>query len=571
MRDSVSAGSESGDDFLHGALRTALLAAALLSMLPAYADYEAGQQAWDAGRVDEALAQWQTAAGSGDRRAMHALGRMYLQGFGVLQSFVEAHKWFNLAASRGDTAAAAERDALAEKMTPGKIARAQALARAWRPGETPVPATTDSHASTEADSPTPELIEETLTPTRDLTATGADSPDTTAAAPPAVELVEETSTPTRTLPSDAAPDQAAADSAGTTASPSPATVLDEETLTPTRDPTPDAGPTRRFRIGDLIQDCTHCPELVVVPAGTFRMGSPGSESGRFSGEGPVHRVTIAEPFAVGVHEVTFEEWDACVLEGGCGRYRAPDEGWGRGRRPVVNVSWDDARSYVDWLSGSTGEGYRLLSESEWEYVARAGTGSPFHFGETISTEKANYDGRYRYGAGRGGEAHTGGRRCRSARFRRTASGSTMCTGTCGSGCAIAGAGAMGGRRRTGVHARRRTVPTGWRVAAPGTTSPRTCAPPFATTTKPRSGAPWSGFGWPGCSLRRSGPGNRRPLGRGLHPRHPGRKPRPRATNRSRRPRLPIRARPRHERIGEAKSFGTAGTAPRWWWSRRART
>ena len=141
-------------------------------------------------------------------------------------------------------------------------------------------------------------------------------------ASPTPELVEETSTPTRTMPSDTGADRAAADSRETIATPSPAAELAEETSTPTRDPVPDASPTqpREFRKGDVIQDCAHCPEMVVVPAGEFQMGSPDSERGRFSGEGPVHRVTIGEPFAVGVHEVTFEEWDACVREGGCGAY-----------------------------------------------------------------------------------------------------------------------------------------------------------------------------------------------------------------------------------------------------------
>ena len=79
-----------------------------------------------------------------------------------------------------------------------------------------------------------------------------------------------------------------------------------------------------------------------------------------------------------------------------------DEGWGRGRLPVINVSWKDAQSYVRWLSRETGGEYRLLSESEWEYMARAGTTGPFHFGSAISTEQANYDGNYAYGSGRKG-------------------------------------------------------------------------------------------------------------------------------------------------------------------------
>ena len=158
-------------------------------------------------------------------------------------------------------------------------------------------------------------------------------------------------------------------------------------------------------VGERFRDCdgTWCPELVVVPAGSFMMGSPLSETGRYDDEGPVHRVRIAQPFAVGVYEVTFAEWDACVRDGGCGGHRADDEGWGRGRRPVIDVSWEDAQSYVRWLSRKTGEKYRLLSESEWEYVARGGTTGPFHLGATISTDEANYNGLYIYGSGRQGQ------------------------------------------------------------------------------------------------------------------------------------------------------------------------
>ena len=86
-------------------------------------------------------------------------------------------------------------------------------------------------------------------------------------------------------------------------------------------------------------------------------------------------------FAVGRFEVTFTEWDACVSAGGCGGHRPGDEGWGRDRRPVVNVSWDDAKAYVSWISQRTGKSYRLLTEAEWEYVERAGTTSQYSWGE----------------------------------------------------------------------------------------------------------------------------------------------------------------------------------------------
>ena len=132
----------------------------------------------------------------------------------------------------------------------------------------------------------------------------------------------------------------------------------------------------------VFRDCDVCPEMVVVPPGSFMMGSPDSEAGRFDWEGPQHRVTIDYTFAVGVHEVTFEEWAACVRAGGCGGHEPYDYGWGQGRRPVIDVSWDDARAYADWLTEWTGEEYRLLSEAEWEYVARAGTETARYWGES---------------------------------------------------------------------------------------------------------------------------------------------------------------------------------------------
>ena len=135
------------------------------------------------------------------------------------------------------------------------------------------------------------------------------------------------------------------------------------------------------------RDCPECPEMVVVPAGSYRMGS---RDGR-SDELPVHEVAIGAPFAVGRYEVTFAEWDACARHGGCPRGEdiAEDRGWGRGRRPVINVSWDDAKRYVQWLSRKTGKAYRLPSESEWEYAARAGTQTAYSWGDEIGVNRAN--------------------------------------------------------------------------------------------------------------------------------------------------------------------------------------
>jgi formylglycine-generating enzyme required for sulfatase activity len=138
--------------------------------------------------------------------------------------------------------------------------------------------------------------------------------------------------------------------------------------------------------GALIEfrDCIDCPRMVVIPAGEFTMGSPPSEGGAEQ-----HRVTIATPFAASKFEITFEEWDACVMDGGCGGYRPDDEGWGRGEHPVVNMSWEDGQGYATWLSNKTGKPYRLLSESEWEYAARAGTTTRFGQGDGISPGQAN--------------------------------------------------------------------------------------------------------------------------------------------------------------------------------------
>jgi formylglycine-generating enzyme required for sulfatase activity len=153
---------------------------------------------------------------------------------------------------------------------------------------------------------------------------------------------------------------------------------------------------------DVFKECDKCPEMVVVPSGSFTMGSSGLEEGHQKDEEPQHSVTIPKPFAVGRFAVTFDEWDACVTDGGCNAYRPADR-FGRGRQPVIRVSWDDAKTYVAWLSRKTGKSYRLLSEAEREYVTRAGTTTPFWWGASISTYQANYDGTFTYSFGSKGE------------------------------------------------------------------------------------------------------------------------------------------------------------------------
>jgi formylglycine-generating enzyme required for sulfatase activity len=148
----------------------------------------------------------------------------------------------------------------------------------------------------------------------------------------------------------------------------------------------------RRAAGKPFRDCPECPEMVVVPTGRFVMGSPGTEHDRDNDEGPRHQVTISRSIAVGKYEITFEQWDACVAGGGCGGYRPPDRGWDRGRQPVINVSWEDAKAYVAWLREKTGKPYRLLSEAEWEYAARAGSTTRYWWGDDIGWDNANCRG-----------------------------------------------------------------------------------------------------------------------------------------------------------------------------------
>ena len=476
--------------------RSLLFAATFLFFgTTALADYGAGRKAWDAGRPAEALKQWQAAADREDRRAMLALGQLYLQGLGAPQDYVLAHMWFNLAASRGAKEAIGQRDALAAKMTPQQIASAQDRARAWRPdgaaaAPNAAPAPRRTASSPPAAPPPPRAIREAqaLLTTLGYKAGAADGkwgartgrayaaflrdaglPPGKVLTPDALRAMRAAARK-RNVAVPAAPagrkpagkrqadlhrivaagdvdglkaalkrdvDVNARDGKGWTAlmravdkgyalmvPPLLAAKADPNVrladgatglfiavlsghseivawlLKAGADPyvkgpkgrtAADVAAIKKISLG--FRDCDGCPEMAVVPAGSFTMGSPSDEKGRWDNEGPQHRVRIAKPFAVGRYEVTFAEWNACLAEGGCNGHRPGEKGWGRGRRPVINVSWKDAQSYVRWLSRKTGKRYRLLSEAQWEYAARAGTTGPFHTGPTISKDQANYQRR----------------------------------------------------------------------------------------------------------------------------------------------------------------------------------
>ena len=148
------------------------------------------------------------------------------------------------------------------------------------------------------------------------------------------------------------------------------------------------GADRQRAPGTVFRDCATCPELVVIPAGRFRMGCVSGRDCQ-DHERPVHDVELRS-FALGKYEVTFEEYER--FSRATGRDRPNDRGWGRGGRPAINVSWEDAEAYVAWLSRETGEAYQLPSESEWEYAARAGTTTRYTWGQDIGRNRANCDG-----------------------------------------------------------------------------------------------------------------------------------------------------------------------------------
>ena len=172
----------------------------------------------------------------------------------------------------------------------------------------------------------------------------------------------------------------------------------------------------RWQTGATFKDCRNCPEMIVLPAGSFVMGSPADEPLRRDNE-PQQRITISQPFAMSRTAVTWDQWEACVRDDRCdgiavetalqtlasGELNPNYRDWGRGTRPVVGVSWYDAQAFVGWLNAKAGEddAYHLPSEAEWEYAARAGTTSAFPWGSELDYDYGNFGTD---GEGLGGKA-----------------------------------------------------------------------------------------------------------------------------------------------------------------------
>ena len=509
-------------------IRMTALLLALIAAQSVSADFEAGQRALEAGNVDEAVAQWQEAANEGDGRAMLELGRLYLQGLGVIQDYVEAHKWLNLAASRGEAVALEERDALAAKMTPEQVAGAQERAAAWQPGDdlaqdeesSSVPAADTGQPPPQAIRAAQSLLAalgypsgpadgiwgqgtraayqaflrdaglpqaEVLTPqalrtmraVAEQQAIAQTEDGTTIAGSAQTPASPETSVPAPVSPDAlhhaaqtgdievlkatlaAGVDVNARDSRGWTAlmhatnkgypllvpllleaqadldvrAPDGATALfmaaalghteiiellmkagADISIQGPKGKTPVDVARTRYGEVDVARDNGEplavlalldgmtweeaeefakkvarelAGEMVSIPGGEFRMGRTKDEGYKVGL--PVHSVTVPA-FRLGKHEVTFDQWDACVADGGCDGYTPHDGGWGRGNRPVFNVSWDDVQSFIDWLNQKTGGNYRLPTEAEWEYAARAGTTTEYSWGNNIGSNQANCNG-----------------------------------------------------------------------------------------------------------------------------------------------------------------------------------
>lgn len=179
---------------------------------------------------------------------------------------------------------------------------------------------------------------------------------------------------------------------------------------------PAVAASAHLRAGQIFRDCRDCPQMVVIPPGHFLMGAPAREKGTSPLEQPVHSVRLRS-FAAGRFDVTHDEYAAfvratrrptttgCAFTGRPGPFVDPKGSWSSlgfaqtGRDPVVCITWQDASDYAAWLSKRTGKRYRLLTEAEWEYAARAGTATPYYWGDHADHAHVNYGPEKGFGKG----------------------------------------------------------------------------------------------------------------------------------------------------------------------------
>ena len=358
-------------------------APAPLSVRP-QGSFSDGANAYNQGDLAAALRIWRPLAEQGDASAQSALGLMYDQGKGVPENDVEAVRWYRLAAEQGVPDA---RFNLALMYDDGTgVARSVAEAVHWyrlAAEQGVAQAQFNLGAKYFNGEGVPQ---NTIEAYKWITLAGRRG----AAAPTgSFELLRSRMTPAQIAEGDKL-----------VAAWKPADATPATGPTTTGPKTSVAAASSAPRAGEMFRDCADCPQMVVIPAGQFLMGSPATEDGHDADEGPQRQVTVPA-FAAGLYEVTYDQYDACVSAGACAAVK--DAGSGRGSRPVAFVSWNEAVAYAGWLSAKTGKTYRLLSEAEWEYAARAGTTTPFHTGATISPAQANYNATNGYAGGPTGE------------------------------------------------------------------------------------------------------------------------------------------------------------------------
>lgn len=328
-------------------------------------------------------------AEKGDASAQLNLGLMYRDGDGVLQDYVAAHMWFNIASANGDRFAREQRNSIVELMTMDQIAEAQKKAAEWMQGHnnSAPPPQTQSVANNRVDTPAPQqggggsVLDFYL----NNDAGNSKSPEKTTSeniyssyspaefVDPVVPSTQEES---KVGGNENTPQEGSGDI------PWLETADSGEANDQTSLAGGGAGSGSLPAKDNMFTDCEGCPQMITLSPGSYERGNKyGPKDTR-----PRHDITIGYSFAIGVFEVTIANWEQCIMQGGCSGYR-PYDSITNPDLPVTNVSWEDAKSYIAWISQKTGKKYRLPTEAEWEYAARAGTTTRFSWGDSLKKGK----------------------------------------------------------------------------------------------------------------------------------------------------------------------------------------